>query len=163
MSRTYLDLATSLEPQRPELQWVEGSFRKILVVLSDSPTSMHALRTAISLAWQHDAELWALSVEARLSRFPATVGEVEEEKESQDHHPAALLNSARDAAERRGVRLRGETAYVRGGSAALTYTRHGDFDLVVIGCDRHQDLWHALTCTSGRMVRGVPCSVMVVR
>lgn len=54
-------------------------FRKILVGLDGSETSWCAFRRALALAHEHGSELWALSVEDHLPRFPATIDEVVEE------------------------------------------------------------------------------------
>lgn len=81
MSRTYLGPGASLETTGPSASPAEGSFSRILVAFNGSETSWKALRMGISLAWQHDAELWILSVEDALPRFPATLGEVHGEKE----------------------------------------------------------------------------------
>ncbi|MHB0871127.1 MAG: universal stress protein [Chloroflexota bacterium] len=79
MSRPYLGHWTSLETASFSVPRSENCFRGILVAFNGSPGSWKALRMAVSLAWQHDAELWPLSIEEGLPRFPATVGEVQEE------------------------------------------------------------------------------------
>ena len=163
MSRTCSGLGTSLEDEEPATRWSEGSFQRILVVLDGSKASRKALRMAISLAWQHDAELWALSVEKGLPRFPATVGEVQEEKERQDRYYGELQQQARELAGRRGVSLRSEVLPGRGATAITGYARQGGFDLVVLGGDPPGGFWRALTGTSSRVSRGASCSAMIVR
>ena len=137
--------------------------RRILVAFDGSARSWKALRMGISLAWQHEAELWALSVEEDLPRFPATVGEVQEEKEREDRRYQQLHGCARRLAEDRGVSLHSAIATGRAVPTILRYARGGDFDLILLGGDEHPGAWKTLVGTSSRVSRGACCSVMVVR
>ncbi len=163
MSRTYLGLRTSVDTQEPSTSWNEGSFRRILVAFDGSERSWKALRMGISLAWQHDAELWALSVEENLPRFPATMGEVQDEKEREDREYEELHARARELAEARGVSLHSTIVPGRTVPTILSYARGGAFDLIVLGGDVYSNLWKALMGTANRVSRGACCSVMVVR
>lgn len=163
MSRTYPGPGISPETKEPRARWSEGTFRRILVAFDGSEGSWKALRMGISLAWQHDAELWALSVEEGLPRFPTTVAEVQEEKERQDRHYGELLLQAQELAECRGVRLHGDVLPGRAVPTILRYSREGDFDLVVLGADEGNGLWQALVGTASRVSRGACCTVMIVR
>ena len=153
----------SPEVVEPQSQWREGSFRRILVAFDGSEKSWSALRMGISLAWQHDAELWALSVEEDLPRLPVTVGEVEEEKEWEDKYYGELHDQARKLAMLRGVRLHSAIMPGRAAATIVHYARQGGFDLIVIGGNGRGWLWDALLGTSSRVSRGAPCHVMAVR
>jgi len=163
MSRTDLASRTSVEFQGSSASWNEGSFRRILVAFDGSEGSWKALRMGISLAWQHDAELWALSVEESLPRFPATVGEVREEKRLADSAYEELHGRAMKLANARGVTLRSAILPGRAAPTILGYARQGGFDLIVLGGDVCPNVWKALVGTSNRVSRKADCSVLVVR
>jgi hypothetical protein len=55
-------------------------FHKILVGYDGSDGAKHALKVAINLAKQYDAELHSISVEEHVPRYAATIGEVDEFK-----------------------------------------------------------------------------------
>lgn len=163
MSHTYLRPGISPGTEEPLARWSEGSFRRILVAFDGSEGSWKALRMGVSLAWQHDAELWALSVEEDLPRFPAMVGEVQDEKEREDRDYEELHSRARELAEGRGVHLHSAILPGRAVPTILGYAREGGFDLIVLGGDQHPGVWKALIGTSNRVSRGACCAVMVVR
>ena len=163
MSRSDLGPTTSEENSSSSTFWNEGCFRRILVAFDGSPGSWKALRMSISLAWQHDAELWAISVEESLPRFPATVGELQEEKERADRFFEELHQKARALAGTRGIHLQSRILCGRSSSVIARYADEGGFDLVVLGCRGRGSPWKAFTSTAGRVGRGASCSVMIVR
>ena len=144
------DLAPT--PTEPQLDWAEGSFRRTLVPLDGSPPSWRALGMGVSLARQHDAELWAPCAQGHVAPFPATVGEVQREKERADAH----------FAESRGVPLHSVIALCQPVGAVLRYARDGAFDPVLVGSGRG-GLWSRLAGVASRIGQEAPCSVMVVR
>lgn len=157
------ELWTTPDVAVPEARWHEGSFQRILVAFDGSMGSWKALRMGVSLAWQHDCELWVLSVKDGLPHFAAVVGEVVDEKEREDRYYGRLHQLAKELADSRGVRLR--TAMVVGRAAAgiLRFARNGAFDLILIGGEGRQGLWKALVGISSRVSRRASCSVMIVR
>ena len=60
-------------------------YRRILIPLDGSQGSWKAFRKALLLAREQGAEVTVLSVEEHLPHYAATVGEVEEEKEQENH------------------------------------------------------------------------------
>ncbi len=163
MRRIHVDSPLLTEVEEPKVRWAEGSFRRILVAFNGSQRSWKALRMGISLAWQHDAELWALSVEDHLPGFAATLGEVQEEKEREDHYYQELYDRAKALAECRGVRLNSAIVPGRAARTIVCYAKEGGFDIIVIGSSAHGGLWEALLSTTGGVSRGAPCTVMIVR
>ncbi len=163
MSRTYLNHWPSTSVEEPVSTWGEGTFRRILVAFDGSDSSWKALRMAISLAWQHDAELVMLSVEDGLPRFPATVGEVQEEKEREDDFYARLHEQARRLAEGRGVKIGSAVMPGRPATAIVHYAREGAFDLVVLGASSKGWVWDSVFGVGARVGRDACCSVMIVR
>lgn len=162
MRQAYVDQWPSPDTELPQMQWREGSFRRILVAFDGSENSWKALRMGISLAWQHDAELWALSVEEDLPRFPVTIGEVQGEKDREDRYFGELHEKARMLAEGRGVKLNCAITPGRVVETITHYARQGNFDLIVIG-STSPGLWKAFLGTSSRVSRRASSNVMVVR
>jgi hypothetical protein len=94
-------------PAREEPQRMH---RKILIA-NDGSEAGRALRTAISLASVLRAELHMISVE-QLPRFPATIGEVDEEKQEANRIFDRVIERARLQAE--AVHVKTETHVVAG-------------------------------------------------
>lgn len=139
-------------------------YNKILVAFDGSAGSWHALRKAILLAREQGAELTALSVEEHLPRYAATVGEVQEEKEAENHYFARLQAEAMAPARQQGVELRTVIATGHAAESIVRYAREHAFDLVVISHIGHSGIWGALLgSTTDRVVEHAHCDVLVVR
>ena len=139
-------------------------FRKILVGFDGSDGSWRALRAAILLTREQEAELWALSVEGQIPHFAATVDEVEEEKEFANHYYESLQEQAKKMASESGVALHID---IKAGHVAQTVVRFAEqegFDLIVMGHSGHSGVWaNFLGTTTEKVSRHAPCSVLIVR
>jgi nucleotide-binding universal stress UspA family protein/CBS-domain-containing membrane protein len=139
-------------------------FQRILVAYDGSRGAEAALRMGIDLAKALGAELGSVSVEERLPRYAATVGEVEEAKAQIDEYFHKLTKEARDLALQAGVEL--ETV-VRPGHEAetiLSAAREGRFDLLLIGYHGHSRVYERIIGSTAQSVaRLASCSVLLAR
>jgi nucleotide-binding universal stress UspA family protein len=138
-------------------------FSKILAANDGSPGALRALEAAISLAKQHQAELHMITVEA-LSRFPASIDEVDEEKFEANHRFAPVIEAARSQAKAARVKL--EIHLVPGHvvEGIVEFINAHRIDLLVIGFMGHSRLYERIIgSTTDRLVRLAPCSVLVVK
>ncbi|MBI4318364.1 MAG: universal stress protein [Chloroflexi bacterium] len=139
-------------------------FRKILVAYDGSAGSMRALDVAIDLAQKYAAGLWALSVEEHLPRFAATVGEVDEEKEYENHFFAEVQAEAVARARSKGIELKTEIIPGHAAETVVRFAREHSFDLIILSHIGHSALWGTLLGgTSERISHHAHCSVMIVR
>ncbi len=139
-------------------------YHRILVPIDGSPGASKALRKAILLARDHDAEIAALSVEERPPRYAATVGEVEAEKQRQDAYFAWVQGEAVALAREQSVALKTEIVVGHAAESIVRYAREEAFDLIVIGQSGHSGVWGTLLgSTTDRVVEQAHCDVLVVR
>lgn len=139
-------------------------FRRILVAYDGSESAQAALQVGIALATALKSDLASISVEEHLSRYAATLGEVEAARERIEAHFLALTKQARDAAAVEGVDL---DAQVRRGhevAEILAAAREGRFDLLVVGAHGHRRIVeHVIGSTALSVARLAPCSTWIVR
>lgn len=139
-------------------------FRKILVGNDGSAGALHAVRTAITLAQQHGAELHEISVEEHLPRYGALMGEVVEAKQEARDFFHRVTQEAEAAATALNLRL---TSHVIPGhpvEAITKFAKDGDFDLLIIGFTGHSNIFGRIWGgTSQNLVRLSPCTVLVVK
>ncbi len=140
------------------------AYKRILVPLDGSQGAWKAFRKALLMAEEMNAEIAVLSVEERLPKYAATVGEVDEELERENEYFARLQNDARQLARERGIELPAETVIGHAARAIVEYAGEHDFDLIVMGHIGHSGLWGTLLgSTTDRVVEQAPCDVLVVR
>jgi len=108
-------------------------FRHILVALDGSESSNRALAAALRLAVEAKGEVWALSVEERLPRYAASVGEVEEAKHEMDAYFRKVQDEAQRQAALLGMRLHTVTQAGHAAATIVRFARERGFDLVVLG------------------------------
>jgi nucleotide-binding universal stress UspA family protein len=139
-------------------------YRKLLVPLDGSEGAWKGLRRALLLARDRGAEVTVLSVEEHLPRYAATVGEVDEEKEQENHYFDRLHSRALLLARESGVALKGEILPGHAAQTIVRYAEQGGFDLVVISHTGHSGVWGVLLgSTTARVVDQAHCDVLVVR
>jgi nucleotide-binding universal stress UspA family protein len=146
-------------PRRRE----NSMFSKILVANDGSPGGRKALEAAVELAKRISASLHMVMVE-QLSLFPATIDEIEEEKDEADHRFAPIIEAAQAYAMSRGVAI--ETHFVPGqvAEAVVALVREQRFNLLVVGFMGHSQLYERIIGgTTDRLVRLAPCTVLVVK
>jgi len=138
-------------------------FSTVLIANDGSEGAFKALETAIVLAKEHDAKLHMITVE-EMPRFPASIDEVEEEKDEANHRFAPVLGRAQAQARQAGVEI--ETHLVPGHVAAsiVEFIKQRQVDLLVVGFMGHSQLYErVIGGTTDRLVRLAPCSVLVVK
>ena len=138
-------------------------YSRILAANAGSPGGLKALDTAIELARQVSAELHMVTVE-ELPRFPASIDEVAEEKDEANHRLAPIIAAATAQASASGVKI--ETHLVPGhvAEAIVGLIKNPGFDLLVVGFMGHSQLHERIIGgTTDRLVRLVPCAVLVVK
>src|SRR5216683_7027259 len=128
-------------------------FNKILVANDGSPGGRKALAAAIELARGIPAELYMVMVE-ELPSFPASIDEIEEERDEATHHFAPVIDAARAQAKAAGVTI--ETHLVPGHvvEATVGLIREHRFELLVVGFMGHSQLYERIIGgTTDRLVR----------
>jgi len=138
-------------------------YKRILVANDGSPGALKALAAALAMARRNGAELHMITVE-ELSRFPATIDEIDEEKTEANHRFAPVIADARERAERAGVALETHLAAGHAVQAIVEFIRSRAVDLLVVGFMGHSQLYERIIgSTTDRLVRLAPCAVLVVK
>lgn len=138
-------------------------FRKILVGNDGSEGAFRAFAAAIDMAKRHGAELHMISVE-QLPQFPATVGEVMEEKDFANRRFEAVVERSRNLAAREGIDVNVHVVAGHVVAAIVDFAKANEIDLLVIGFMGHSRLYNAVIGgTADRLVDHAPCSVLVVK
>ncbi len=141
-----------------------GLYEKILVAYDGSPGSQRALKGAIELADQSDAELHCISVEEKLPYYAATLGEVEEAKAERDAYFEKLIQEARQMAWDHGVELHSKVVPGHEVETIITAAKDGNFDLLVVGFVGHSNVFgRVMGSTTQNLSRLSPCSVLIVK
>ena len=141
-----------------------GLFKKILVAYDGSPGSQRALKAAIELADQSDAELHCISVEEKLPYYAATLGEVEEAKAERDAYFEKLIQEARQMAWDHDVELHSKVVPGHEVETIITAAKDGNFDLLVVGFVGHSNVFgRVMGSTTQNLSRLSPCSVLIVK
>ena len=118
-----------------------GLYRKILVAYDGSPGARRALKAAIELADQSDAEVHCISVEEKLPYYAATLGEVEEAKAERDAYFEKLIQEARQMAWDHEVELHSKVVPGHEVETIITEARDGKYDLLVVGFVGHSNVF----------------------
>lgn len=141
-----------------------GMFRKILVAYDGSPGARRALKAAIELADQSDAELHCISVEEKLPYYAATLGEVEEAKAERDAYFEKLIQEARQMAWDHEVELHSKVVPGHEVETVITEARDGKYDLLVVGFVGHSNVFgRVMGSTTQNLSRLSPCNVLIVK
>ena len=139
-------------------------FRKILAANDGSPGAGAAFRAAVDLARLYGAELHMICVE-EIPRFAETIGEVEEEKETEAQRFLPIIEAAKALAAEKGIAA--FKAHLIAGHPVTTiieFLRADGFDLLVLGFMGHSALYNRIIgSTTDRLVDHAPCAVLVVK
>ena len=142
----------------------QGLYRKILVAYDGSPGARRALKAAIELADQSDAEVHCISVEEKLPYYAATLGEVEEAKAERDAYFEKLVQEARQMAWDHEVELHSKVVPGHEVETIITEARDGKYDLLVVGFVGHSNVFgRVMGSTTQNLSRLSPCSVLIVK
>jgi nucleotide-binding universal stress UspA family protein len=138
-------------------------FRKIVAANDGSEGAARALLVSIDLAKAHAAELLMISVE-HLPEFPASVGEVIEEKADADHRYRSVVGRAKAQAQAHGVALTTHVVTGHAVSKIVEFVEWEKADLLVVGFMGHSALYNRLIGgTTDRLVEHASCSVLVAK
>ena len=138
-------------------------FKHIVVANDGSDGGFKALAMACDLAKLHNSKLHMISVEV-LPDFPASIDEIIEEKDAENHRFHDVVVRASEIAKSKGVKL--ETKVVAGHAAAsiVNHAKALKADLLVVGFMGHSALYERIIgSTADRLVRLAPCPVLVVK
>jgi len=138
-------------------------FKRIVIANDGSEGGFKALAMACDLAKRHGAQLHMISVE-ELPNIPASIDEVIETKDEQNHKFHDVVKKAHAIAKAKEIKLKIEV--VAGHVVAATVARVKDLkaDLLVVGFMGHSALYERIIgSTADRLVRLAPCPVLVVK
>ena len=139
-------------------------FNKILVANDGSDGGLKALDAALDLASRLNANLHMVSVEEDLPRHALTIGEVKEEKETEDSYFGQLADQCKRRAALRCVTLTCSIIAGHEVKAIIDFARQGSYNLLVVGFTGHSRIYdHIWGGTSQNLTRLAPCSVLVVK
>jgi len=138
-------------------------FKHIVVANDGSDGGRKALELACDLARLHHATLHMISVE-ELPDFPASIDEVIETKQAENHKFHAVLEAARKLAAGKGVELQAEVVAGHAAATIVERVKALKADLLVVGFMGHSALYERIIGgTTDRLVRLAPCPVLVVK
>jgi nucleotide-binding universal stress UspA family protein len=138
-------------------------YKRILVANDGSLGALKALAAALAMARRNAAELHMITVE-ELSRFPATIDEIDEEKTEANHRFAPVIAAARADASVAGVPIEVHLAPGHVVEAVVGLIKERAVDLLVVGFMGHSALYErVIGGTTDRLVRLAPCTVLVVK
>ena len=139
-------------------------FKRILVGYDGSASAKKALRAALALAKELEADLCCLSVEEGLPTYAGTTDEFQGVKTERATYYSRIQSEAQHLAAAYGLAL--DTAVVAGHPAQtiVAVAREGGYDLVVMGHTGHSDVWGIfMGTTAEKVARHLSCSVLIVR
>ena len=138
-------------------------YKRILAANDGSPGGLRAFTAAVAMARRSGARLHMATVE-ELSRFPATIDEIEEEKTEANHRLAPVIDTARAEAAAAGVALDVHLVPGHVVEAVVGLVKEQRIDLLVVGFMGHSALYERIIGgTTDRLVRLAPCAVLVVK
>jgi len=138
-------------------------FKRILVANDGSDGGFKAFAFACDLAKHHRASLYMISVE-ELPSFPASIDEVIETKDVENHKFHDVLTKVRAMARRKKIKLVAEVIAGHAASAIVAHAKRTKADLLIVGFTGHSALYeHLIGGTADRLVRLAPCPVLVVK
>jgi len=143
----------------------KATFQHILIAFDGSTHSQKALDVAIGLTRALGFRLSLGSVEEHLPRFPADMGEVDEEKERQDEIFQKLQREAYEKVVLSGLDLhRNDILMGDAAKSIIEYAKSIKCDLIIIGHSGRSGAWgRFLDSTAEKVSRNAHCTVMIVR
>lgn len=139
-------------------------FKKILIANDGSEGAKKALKVAINLAKQYNAELHSISVEEGVPHYAATIGEVEEYKKEANDFFLKINDEAAEEAKKEGIEFHIKVQAGHEVETIINYTKEGKFDLLVVGFMGHSKIFGRVWgSTSQNITKLSPCTVIVVK
>ncbi len=140
--------------------------KKIVVGFDGSSYSWKALKEAVRLANLDHAQIFVISIE-ELPRFPGTISEVIEERNSKESYFRKLHKEAEETLTKEGTDLKNVNMHIKIGhpaKALVEYVSSINANLLILGHSGHSDMWgNFFGTTADKVIRHAPCSVLVVR
>jgi len=138
-------------------------FTRIMVANDGSEGGFRALGVACDIAKRYGAALHMISVE-ELPDFPASIDEIVEIKDAENHKFHAVVERGREMAKAAGVPFEAEVVAGHAAAAVIERLKAAKADLLVVGFMGHSALYERIIGgTSDRLVRLAPCPVLVVK
>ena len=138
-------------------------FKHIVVANDGSDGGLKALAMACDIAKLHGALLHMISVE-EIPNIPASIDEVIETKNEENHKFHDAVAKAREIAKKKGVKLDAEVVAGHAVAAVVAFVKAKKADLLVVGFMGHSALFERIIGgTADRLVRLAPCPVLVVK
>lgn len=138
-------------------------FARIVVANDGSEGGFKALAIGCELAKRCGAVLHMISVE-ELPDFPASIDEVVEIKDAEDHKYHDVIERARDIAKANDIDLNAEVVAGHAAASVVDRVKALKADLLVVGFMGHSALYERIIGgTTDRLVRLAPCPVLVVK
>ena len=138
-------------------------FKRIVVANDGSEGGLRALAMACELAKRHRSKLRMISVE-ELPDFPASIDEIVEAKDEENHKFHDVLEHARKIAKAKGVKLDVEVVAGHAAASIVERVKAMKADLLVVGFMGHSALYERIIGgTTDRLVRLAPCPVLVAK
>ena len=138
-------------------------FTQIVVANDGSEGGFKALTMACELAKRCDAAVHMISVE-ELPDFPASIDEVVEIKDAENHKFHDVLERAHAMSRTKGVKLDAEVVAGHAVASIVERVKALKADLLIVGFMGHSALYERIIGgTADRLVRLAPCPVLVVK
>jgi nucleotide-binding universal stress UspA family protein len=138
-------------------------FTRIVVANDGSEGGFKALAMACELAKREGAALHMISVE-ELPDFPASIDEIVEIQDAENHKYHDVLERARAIARASDINLNAEVVAGHAAAAVVGRVKALEADLLVVGFMGHSALYERIIGgTTDRLVRLAPCPVLVVK
>ena len=138
-------------------------FTRIVVANDGSEGGFKALAMACDLAKRCGAALHMISVE-ELPDFPASIDEIIEIKDAENHKYHDVLERARGIAKASDIDLQAEVVAGHAAASVVDRIKALKADLLVVGFMGHSALYERIIGgTTDRLVRLAPCPVLVVK
>jgi len=138
-------------------------FTRIVVANDGSEGGFKALAMACDLAKRCGAALHMISVE-ELPDFPASIDEIIEIKDAENHKYHDVLERARGIAKANDIDLHAEVVAGHAVASVVGRVKVLKADLLVVGFMGHSALYERIIGgTTDRLVRLAPCPVLVVK
>jgi nucleotide-binding universal stress UspA family protein len=138
-------------------------FARIVVANDGSEGGFKALAMGCELAKRDGAALHMISVE-ELPDFPASIDEIVEIKDAENHKYHDVLGRAGEIAKASGIDLHTEVVAGHAAASVVGRVKALNADLLVVGFMGHSALYERIIGgTTDRLVRLAPCPVLVVK
>ena len=136
----------------------------IVACVDGSPGGYASVAEAAELAKRFGAKLIALSIEERLPRYAATMGEVDEFRREKDSYFEVVGHEAARIAGEHGAKVEHEIRIGHAADAIVRFVTESGADLVVLGYKGHSRIAQFVIGTTAQKVNAYSkASVLIVK